>query len=362
MVLSIAARDRFAPASLGARLGFIAAAGAVVLVLVFCDFVVNNRSLLAKDRVDWTTFGLIRPLTAFLAACLLVMGLQPSSSAARPPYGKQAPLLIGVAWISAAILSMTAAIVIIRPELLNETVREGQFLSILTEVGFVVGLAGFGLAIWRSRHDRGRVLGIPVPAVFAAMFLACLLVLMEEMSWGQHWIGWTAGPMFEGNAQNETNLHNFATYRFEAVYYSAAFLLFVLLPMFWPSDIPVLKSLERFVPPRLFALAGLPLAGFLYEEWNIVIYQVWFFMVLLISMKLAADLWRGPFRAAGLAVAVLLPVSQLVFVFGGHRMVDGYELSEIREFLIAVLIAAYAWWLVRNEAAGGRKSRPVVVS
>lgn len=350
MLPSIVARASLVPASLPARFGILTAAATILVGLVAYDAMVNNRDLLAKDRVDWTFFGLVRPFTAFVAACLLMLGLKPS---ARRPLGKPAPLLLGAAWIAAGVLMAATATVVIRPGLLNETVREGQFLSILTEVVFAIGLAGLAVATWQSRHDRAKIVGIPVAVIPAAMFVVAFVILMEEMSWGQHWIGWTAGPMFEGNLQNETNLHNFATYRFEAVYYSAAFLLFVLLPVAWPAGVPAwLQPVERFVPPRLLALTGLPLAGFLYEEWNVVPYQLWFFAGLLIAMRLAADLRHGPgaWRMAALAMAILLPVSQLVFVFGGHRMADGYELSEIREFLIAVLIATYGWWLVRGEA------------
>lgn len=337
-------------------MGLIAAAATILVSLVAYDLAINDRDLLAKDRVDWSMFGLVRPVAAFVSAFLLVAALLPKPALARPLIDGQAPLLLGAAYLMAAALLVATATVAVMPRILNETVREGQVLSILTEVAFVLALSALGAAAWRDRGDRARVLGLPRQAVHAALILVVFLILMEEMSWGQHWVGWTAGPMFEGNAQNETNLHNFATYRFEAAYYSAAFLLFVVLPMAWPAHVgPLLKTAEGFVPPRLFALAGLPLAGLLFEEWNVVPYQLWFFMGTLIGIRLALDLWGtpAPFRVAGLAMAILLPLSQLVFVFGGHRMADGYELSEICEFLIACLIGAYGLWLFRRAATAG---------
>lgn len=60
-----------------------------------------------------------------------------------------------------------------------------------------------------------------------------------------------------------------------------------------------------------------------------------------------------PYQVAGIAVAVLLPASQLLFVFGGHRMADGYDLSEIREFLIACVILVYGLWLLRRQPEAG---------
>lgn len=53
-------------------MGMIAAAGTIILSLIAYDFAVNDRDLLAKDRVDWTLFGLVRPFVALVSACLLV--------------------------------------------------------------------------------------------------------------------------------------------------------------------------------------------------------------------------------------------------------------------------------------------------
>lgn len=95
-------------------------------------------------------------------------------------------------------------------------------------------------------------------------------------------------------------------------------------------------------------------------------YQLWFFMGVVIALRLAIQLWQAPaaYRMAGIVVAVLLPASQLLFVFGGHRMADGYELSEIREFLIACVILVYGLWLRRTTPpppacrAGGVRAVP----
>lgn len=342
--VSTTSRYHSASISLPARFGLVGTALVTLLCLVAYDAAIHDRDLLEKDRVDWSLFGLVRPIVTFVAATLLVLGLRPSSAR---PFESQ-PGLLGVAYVMGGLLLLSTASVILAPGMLFETVREGQSVSNLTELVFLIALAGLGAAGWRARRDRARVFGLPVPLILAVMFVVTFLILMEEMSWGQHWIGWSAGPMFEGNAQDETNLHNFATYKFEAAYYSAAFLFFVALPAFWPARVRGFwKQAEGFVPPKLLALASLPLTGFLYEEWNVVPYQLWFFMGVLIAMQLAAELRRErpALRVAGLMMAILLPVSQLVFVFGGHRMVDGYELSEIRELLIPGIIAAYGWWL-----------------
>lgn len=80
----------------------IAAAGAIIVSLIAYDFAINDRDLLAKDRVDWTLFGLVRPFVALVSACLLVVALfQPGIVRTLVDDG-QAALLIGATWLMPA--------------------------------------------------------------------------------------------------------------------------------------------------------------------------------------------------------------------------------------------------------------------
>ena len=57
---------------------------------------------------------------------------------------------------------------------------------------------------------------LPGPYCVAWIFvntLACIYVAGEELSWGQHLVGWnTPEPLKEINDQNETNLHNISSW------------------------------------------------------------------------------------------------------------------------------------------------------
>ncbi|GAA2820229.1 hypothetical protein GCM10010836_09790 [Aminobacter aminovorans] len=59
------------------RMGMIALAGATIVSLIAYDFADNDRDLLAKDRVEWTLFGLIRPIVALISACLVAVSSWP---------------------------------------------------------------------------------------------------------------------------------------------------------------------------------------------------------------------------------------------------------------------------------------------
>lgn len=299
---------------------------------------------LEKGEPTWNFLGMVKIFSSVVVASCMFFSFRNLHRSAHATNSTEGRFMEIATAFSGLFLLLSAITVLLVPHVLNEIVREGQFVGFATDFVLLVALAYFGLCIAQSRHAMNfRIFGCPPALMFAAMFLVAFLILMEEMSWGQHLLGWEAGELFAGNAQNETNFHNFATYRFEAAYYSAAFVAFVALPFFWPSpNNTVLRSLSPFVPPRSFALLSLPIAGLLYEEWNILLYQVWFFLGAAIALQLVLDTRESgrSFPASGMLA--LLVGSQGVFLIFGSGMVDGYELSEIRELLIAFAIACYA--------------------
>jgi hypothetical protein len=331
------------------RIGLAVIALVAALSTSYYGTAVHGRALLEKYPADWTAFGWFKMSISLSAALLLFVALRPPVGAARRidlSGNREGKFLAGCAWVSGATLLGASVIVLTIPEILNQIVREGQPAGILTDVAFMVALAHLCLCMIRARRIANeRVFGIRPSLVYFAMFFVTFLILMEEMSWGQHWFGFATGELFAGNAQNETNIHNFYTYKFEAAYYSAAFVVFVALPNFWPRhNSAPLSALNPYIPPRAFALLGLPLAGLWFEEWNVMPYQIWFFMGVFIAAHVGSELWRGggAFRWTGVGMAALMLLSQFIFLTFGHNMVDGYELSEIRELLIAFLIAVYA--------------------
>lgn len=68
----------------------------------------------------------------------------------------------------------------------------------------------FAAAAWGGvRIARNAALPRRYRAWFVAFALAAVLVTGEEVSWGQHFLGWTTPSWFaEHNVNHETNLHN----------------------------------------------------------------------------------------------------------------------------------------------------------
>ena len=93
---------------------------------------------------------------------------------------------------------------------------EDGFLETGTAVCFIVAGGLMAVAARRSRKTlQLRPMGVAAFAI-AAIFL---VIGMEEISWGQRIAGWnTPSVWFSGNAQDETNLHNFFNNWFSIVY------------------------------------------------------------------------------------------------------------------------------------------------
>ncbi|WP_367718025.1 hypothetical protein AB2N04_07450 [Nitratireductor sp. GISD-1A_MAKvit] len=306
--------------------------------------------LLRKGEPDFTLFGRVRMVISFVAALLLFQALKPAlpSKGLGREAGDQAFRAIGT---SLVFLLAVAAAVHFVPTALNDYAREMQPLGIATEVLLIAAVAAFLVAAWGARGlRRPSLFGVFPPfSVLACMAGVVFLILMEEMSWGQHWLGWATPDLFSRNIQNETNIHNFYTYQFEAMYYTCAIFCFVVLPWAWPRGVGgILAGVEPYVPPRIFALFGLPVASLMFESWNIVPYQVWFFLGLMICLDFVRRFRSLHLRAAALALAAVYVFTKLVFIIRGVDMVDGYELSEVREFYIAALFLAYGALLVRR--------------
>lgn len=333
---------------MSSRIALIAAGVVLALVLVVANDVLFGRDLLYKYEPDLSAVGLMRIALTASVALLFYLALRPTVTTRRAVFGEppvETAIMVTTLYM-ALMLFLSAVMVATIPQEVGNLVREGRPLSIKTELVFLIALGLLLRAGWIGRHlVEPRFLQISPRVAIWGMFGVAFLVVMEEMSWGQHWIGWEAGEVFAANEQAETNLHNFATHRFEAVYYTIAFMLFVILPWAWPrAPYRVLRPLTIFIPPPGLALAGVALSTLWYDDWNIVPYQVWFFLGLLVAADLARR-FVGAWRLLSFVMIALVAGTQLLFLIWGGGMEEGHELTEVRELLIAVLVAVYAFLL-----------------
>jgi hypothetical protein len=105
-----------------------------------------------------------------------------------------------VLWL---VSTLAWAALIAFPDDLAPLAYENGLIEWVGTLLFGVATALFWIAAARERRLANRVMAGFLGLVFFVSF-------MEELSWGQQVFKWSTPPAFEGNRQNETNLHNFA--------------------------------------------------------------------------------------------------------------------------------------------------------
>lgn len=332
----------------------LALLGATLLLLASIKAVIiaNGYPMLETYAPEFQGVGLAKLFLSALAAAMLVAALAPYFPSKGQGQTVSSGLLNVACGTSFAIVVAIAISVQFWPKQIDGFVSEGNPVSIATEAVFAVAVVALAMAAWKARRRAlPKFFGLGPALVTAAMAACVLLILLEEASYGQHWIGFSTPEAFSANEQNETNLHNFFTHRFELAFYSAAIIAFVLLPFFWPSKSPRwLKPLDLFIPPREFALAALPLCGMWYYTWNFVFFQFWFFCGLVVAYHFWREHSSRLIRNWAAVMGITLGVAQTHLLLNGHMMGQGRELTEVNEFIIALAVLAYGLVLHRRIA------------
>ncbi|TGY89236.1 hypothetical protein E5163_08950 [Marinicauda algicola] len=171
-----------------------AAGFVLVAVLAAASLAVAGLNALARDPAR-TTREFARPEAAFTLAMLVLAVLQIGHARGVPN------------------------LFLFRPE-----VGDGGLVEHLTVALMLLPL---GFLAWRLAARRAGRIRLPVALAAAA---AGFVLAGEEISWGQHWLGYVPPEVVrETNLQEEFNLHNYiAPTTMEAIYFAAALALLAL--------------------------------------------------------------------------------------------------------------------------------------
>lgn len=333
--------------------GIYYTAVAANLAVVTIMWLSLDRRILEKYYFKWSTqewetieFPLL--VATSVLAYLLAKGLfQGVSKRETKPVLKFDALCRSLLAGNLIIVGISVALTIFGREYFGLNVKELGHIALAQEFLILVGLVLICATAWRLRNsDLRSIFGIKVAWICGLMGTAVFLLLMEEISWGQHFISWATPEAFTGNIQNETNIHNFYTNRFEFLYYSLAFGCFVLLPIV-AGQIRnrLFEPLRFFVPPVSFGIAAIPVSGFMYESWGILIFQVYFLIGVSLAY-LAANATQEKTRWPLIGIGVAMVVSQIVYLVYGHKLMSSYEIGEMRELSISFTLAMYSIWLL----------------
>lgn len=131
----------------------------------------------------------------------------------------------------------------------------------------------YAFIVARKRNKSAKIL--IALAIFA---IVSFVIGMEEISWGQRILEIESSKFFlENNRQQETNFHNLSTYTslFETLYYTGAFIAFILLTFFSKHITKIFKKIK------------------LLKDFNLFIPSIWLFVVFSSSMGLISSLNIG---------------------------------------------------------------------
>jgi hypothetical protein len=209
-----------------------------------------------------------------------------------------------------------------------------------------LGVAGvFAVTALRLRRSPGhRWAPLGIAATFAGVFF---LLGMEEISWGQRFLGFGSPEVFEANLQGEANLHNFATGEVEAIYYTGSFLFLVVLPLLFRS-VPAFAGrevVERFVPSRRVMLVSTLVAAYTYDMWLTLTAQFGFFFSVFALGFLAYRTGASTYPLLLLAACVVI---QGGFLAVGESQVRLWDVTEYKELLIPLCFLLYALEVMRR--------------
>lgn len=336
-----------APSRLLTRFMLLAIAALSIAVSMMVDMTWFNRTFLYESSPDWQFSGLVRTSLSLLGGVAVALAInQPAQPACGLRQITGIPKLAfgAIILLTYGVHLWTVYALANSPEALRDAVKELGPIALLQEVAIGLAFVFLLLTAVTSNTMKGvKILGLHARLVAVGMALAVLVLLLEEISYGQHYFGWATPSQFNGNLQQETNLHNFYTIRYEMIYYGVAFLAFIVMPLLLPK-LPqqVSGQLERFVPPADFALIAMPLVAGMYASWNIMPQQMMFFAGT-VAMALTLRRWDMMKSLSLLGLGVII-FAQACYLHLGSNQIDGYEVAETREASICFALLAYAVW------------------
>lgn len=331
----------------------ISVLGFLVLSTAFLWYLLDRR-FLEKYPVSWTPsdwhvfetplFFASLALSAFIA-WFLVKAVFKTRNAVLEFDALSSVLLVG----AMLIVGLSLYLLLFDRDYIAIHVRELGHVALAQEAFILSALLLFVLTFFRGGIDNvGNILFLRFKHILGLIICAIFLLFMEEISWGQHIFKWATPDEFEGNLQDETNFHNFYTNRFEFIYYSTAFFAFSIIPLIVTTLYSGLANQIRFyVPPVSFGIAAFPVTALMFENWPILPFQL-YLMVAIFTVMFSLPYSRGIHRYACVLLLLLLTVQQPINLYYGHLLHLSFELSEMRELVIAFTLMMYSVWLYRK--------------
>lgn len=213
-------------------------------------------------------------------------------------------LIIGVAAYAAVLNAWY-------PEFAYFTVQEDEYLEWATFWLFALASVAFVLAAKRQYVDDQRI-----PWFLAGVGLFCVVVAMEEISWGQRLLGYRPPAYFLAeNFQQELNFHNLIDTSIRKLALKIVIIGYgFVLPILATVRSPLRRLLTKLgvVPPTIWLIPSFALMGWIYEAYPWRFSGEWVEAMLgagFLAVGLHAGGPRRVWRRGALALALLIALT-----------------------------------------------------
>lgn len=315
-----------------------------VLAWTGLEYLVWSMPVLPNKAPDLHFYGLIRStVIALMAMALMLKATQLQPPSTIPPDALSSGQWCSILF-SILLFMIFIAIFVANPGMFSAMSLED---GIIEWMSALLPLLGSALLAWRGAELLLRA-GRTGAGWLGAMLIICAVVLfvlgMEEISWMQRVFGVATPAGLSGNIQGEINFHNFATNQIGALHKLGGFVVLVLLPFLY-QIIPERLPLARLAPSRAVALASAPLAAFNYNGWDSLLFQMTTYLTIGIVLYYAFTARRAGRIGEALfcaAMIALIIAGQALFLGLGDRFVRLWDVTEYKEFFIALGLAIWA--------------------
>lgn len=279
---------------------------------------------------------------------LVALAIPAQAAAVRGALPATAPALSQAQWFSVLAAQLLAVIFIV-----IFLMSPPAFSAMSLEDGLIEWVSAFlpllasGLLVWRAAGLFWRPGGLSAGFVLVVAAVLLFVLGMEEISWMQRVFGIATPASLSGNSQGELNFHNLATNQIGAVHKIGGFVFLILLPFLRATAFPRLvpAKLASLAPSRAVMLASTPLAAFNYNGWDALAIQMTSYLTIGIVLYFAFSAWRERRQGEALlciTMALLIIGAQLLFLGGGDRFIRIWDVTEYKEFFIALGLFVWA--------------------
>ena len=244
------------------------------------------------------------------------------------------------------LLSLGFLVVFIKDaELFYLLVQEDQIIENLSALFYFIACLCFLYLITQVSRSKGFTYKGYFILFSGIMAFGLFFMCMEEISWFQRVLEVETPEGFEGNLQNEMNLHNFATDKLEVIYYFLSFFFFIFLPFLYRHTqlFPQSSIFSFYIPSSLVSIFAIIFVVYNYDMWNQTLTQLCFITSLGILITYFIAYKNETAKALLFAfIALVCLITQLIFLYSGGDFVRLHDVTEYKEFFIPLAFTLYS--------------------